>query len=481
MKTARHAAILVVVLGLAGSAYGQSGQVRFRGTVMTDEAHDVVPICYGDYHVTVAIETMLADPNETLTGKQSVQVCYKSPHGLVVGDVVEVNGFYWGGDGPRQYCWRVQILLPSDYIRLLFECEDNGWMIRGDDMYSIPPGNVGIGTSGPREKLHVVGNVLVEGASPAWLNLLATLGHDAGVRMTAAGVGVNTWEILRQGDSADLLIAERFPYPPFTADRVVVQSRSGNVGIGTDSPDQRLHVLGAALIEVTAREPAGAALHVVKEGTGRQLAAYLVNPRDGAAETEIQLAGGTMLPWGWSLRATEGSFSIGNVVAVPPVLTLTSSGFVGLGHTKPNYRLELPNVANTTGQARANAWRTYSSGRWKTNVRTIDNAMDKVRRLRGVRFDWRDSGTPDIGMIAEEVAQVVPEIVDCETDGTGASSLTYDRLVALLVEALKEQEARIAELENALAHRDRVEQRLQALEQLMTQEGAFRRDLSMGP
>ena len=102
------------------------------------------------------------------------------------------------------------------------------------------------------------------------------------------------------------------------------------------------------------------------------------------------------------------------------------------------------------GQGRANAWKTYSSGRWKTNVRTIENAMDKVRQLRGVRFDWKDSGTADIGMIAEEVGRVIPEIVDYEANGTDASSLAYDRLVALLVEAVKEQDARIAELEQAV-------------------------------
>jgi len=43
--------------------------------------------------------------------------------------------------------------------------------------------------------------------------------------------------------------------------------------------------------------------------------------------------------------------------------------------------------------------------RWTTSIRTIDDAMDKVRQLRGVSFDWRRSGTPDIGMIAEEVGR----------------------------------------------------------------------------
>ena len=406
----------------------------------------------------------------------------RQAHSLASGDSVEVDGYYWGGICPRQYCGRVQILLPSDYIRLIEGYGDNDWMVQGDNMYSIPAGNVGIGAGEPREKLHVVGNVLVEGASPAWLKLLGTLGNDVGISLTTTGAGVNTWEIVRKGASADLQVTERFPYPPFTGDRVVIKARTGNVGIGTTAPSEMLHVVGTALVEAA---PGGGqfdeALRVVKEGAGRQLVAYFLNPKDGAAETEVQLAGGKMLPWGWSLKAASGLFTIGSVAVLPPALNITSTGRVGVGVTSPEYRLELPNTASALGQGRANAWKTYSSGRWKTNVRTIENAMDKVRRLRGVRFDWKESATPDIGMIAEEVGRVIPEIVDYEANGTDASALAYDRLVALLVEAVKEQDARIAELEKAAAQRDRMEQRLEALERLIEGQRASRSDVQPRP
>jgi hypothetical protein len=387
MKTTRHVTVLAVVLGLAGQLCAQNGQVRFRGTVTTDEAHNVAAVCYGDYHVTVDIDAMLADPNGALTGARSVQVCYEVAMRLAIGDSVEVNGYYWGGTCPKQYCNRVQILEPSDYIRLCEGCNDADWMVAGDDMYSIPAGNVGIGTDEPTEKLHVAGTALIERATGG------------------------------QFDEA---------------------------------------------------------LRVVKAGTGRQLVAYLINPTDGSIETEVQLAGGKMLPWAWSLRAASGSFSIGSVAVIPPTLNMTSTGFVGLGDTDPSYRLELPNTASAAGQGRANAWKTYSSGRWKTNIETIHNAMDKVRQLRGVRFDWKESGVQDIGLIAEEVGRVVPEVVDYEANGTDASSLAYDRLVALLVEALKEQDARIAELEQEVAKRDRLEQRLEAIERLIEEQNISR-------
>jgi len=488
MRTARITAILLLVLALAGQVCGQNGQVTFRGTVTVDEAHDVIPVCYGDYHVTVDIKDIVADPDTVLKGVDSVQVCYGTGLGLEVGENVEVNGYYWaGGACPKQYCKRVQITAASDYITRLVEYGDDDWMVSGNLMYSIPSGNVGIGTSRPGEKLHVVGNVLVQGASPAWLKLLGELGDDAGISMTTTGVGVNTWEILREGASSSLVVRESFPYPPFGDDRVVVKARTGNVGIATAAPDARLHVLGDALVEVPASVTTSAvdavkpALRVVKEGAGRQLAAYFSNPKDGDAEVDVQLGGGKMLPWGWSIKGANGLFTISNVAVLPPAISVTSTGYVGIAETSPEYRLELPNTASAAGQGRANAWKTYSSQRWKTNIRTIDHAMDKVRDLRGVYFDWKGQGAHDIGMVAEEVGRVIPEIVDYEANGTDASSLAYDRLVAVLVEAVKEQDARIAELEQTIAQNKRLEQRLETLERLMQRRHVITVDEQVRP
>ena len=51
----------------------------------------------------------------------------------------------------------------------------------------------------------------------------------------------------------------------------------------------------------------------------------------------------------------------------------------------------------------AGCWNTYSSRRWKTNIRTLHGALGKVERLRGVSYDMKQSGKPEIGAIAEEV------------------------------------------------------------------------------
>lgn len=88
-----------------------------------------------------------------------------------------------------------------------------------------------------------------------------------------------------------------------------------------------------------------------------------------------------------------------------------------------------------------------SSAALKTDIEALDGALAKVLRLNGVRFRWRSSSRADMGFIAEEVAEVIPEVVHFDAEGERALGLEYGRLTALLVEAVKEQEARIRELE----------------------------------
>lgn len=94
----------------------------------------------------------------------------------------------------------------------------------------------------------------------------------------------------------------------------------------------------------------------------------------------------------------------------------------------------------------ADAWTTYSSRRWKSNIRTFDNAIEKIQLLRGVTFDWKKNGKHDFGLIAEEVGEVFPEVVAYEENGIDVKSVDYARLVAVLIEAVKEQQNEIEQL-----------------------------------
>ena len=95
---------------------------------------------------------------------------------------------------------------------------------------------------------------------------------------------------------------------------------------------------------------------------------------------------------------------------------------------------------------------TSSSARWKQEVEPIDEPLAKVNRLRGVRFVWDDEhgGQPGVGMIAEEVGAVLPEIVAYEANGTDAIGMDYSKLTPLLVEAVKALSQENAALERRL-------------------------------
>ena len=117
------------------------------------------------------------------------------------------------------------------------------------------------------------------------------------------------------------------------------------------------------------------------------------------------------------------------------------NGIVAIGI--PNPLINPFQIKQGLGHALADGWDTYSSRRWKTNIHTLQGALAKIGQLRGVSYELKDSGKHEIGVIAEEVGVVVPEVVSWEENGTDARSVDYGRLTALLIEATKEQQALI--------------------------------------
>jgi len=128
---------------------------------------------------------------------------------------------------------------------------------------------------------------------------------------------------------------------------------------------------------------------------------------------------------------------LGSVAGVNGATTTTR---IGIGTTSPTNLLTL---GQGFGPSIADGWATYSSRRWKTNIQTLHGALEKVERLRGVSYDLKANGQHEVGVIAEEVGAVVPELVTYEANGKDARSVDYSRLTALLIEATKEQQALI--------------------------------------
>ena len=90
----------------------------------------------------------------------------------------------------------------------------------------------------------------------------------------------------------------------------------------------------------------------------------------------------------------------------------------------------------------------------KDNIRPIESALFKVQQINGVTFDWNEKSSKiqqdkghDVGLIAQEVEKVLPEVVVLRPDGIKA--IAYEKVVPLLVESIKELTKRVEELENA--------------------------------
>src|SRR5262249_24522285 len=140
--------------------------------------------------------------------------------------------------------------------------------------------------------------------------------------------------------------------------------------------------------------------------------------------------------------------------------TLGETDFInrGGGGQGGFYFYNIPSGGSKTLIATIDSAGTYtkqSDARLKKNVRVLEHALDDVERLRGVRFDWKRTNKPAIGVIAQEVEKVYPELVATAPDGM--KTVDYSTLSAILIESTKQLRAE----NNALKARlDRIEARL---------------------
>ena len=120
-------------------------------------------------------------------------------------------------------------------------------------------------------------------------------------------------------------------------------------------------------------------------------------------------------------------------------LTVNESGNVGIKDPTPSYRLDVAGTIRATSDVIA-----FSDERVKENIKTIDNSLEKVNKLRGVEFNKIGEDTKSIGVIAQEVEKILPEVV--RTDDEGMKSVAYGNVVGVLIEAVKELTKEVEEL-----------------------------------
>lgn len=126
---------------------------------------------------------------------------------------------------------------------------------------------------------------------------------------------------------------------------------------------------------------------------------------------------------------------------------------VGIGTTNPTSDLTVVGNANVTGIVTATDFNSASDINLKENISKIDSPLDTIAKLEGVNFQWKDTGKKSIGVIAQEVEKVLPELVST----VGAASplyvsktVNYNGIIGLLIECVKEQQREIEYLKKHL-------------------------------
>jgi hypothetical protein len=280
-------------------------------------------------------------------------------------------------------------------------------------------GDIGMGTNEPATDLHIH-----RGGSNSTFALL-TNGTTGNTINDGLRIGVNSSGngFIRQGENGYLSILTD------GTERMRVAA-DGKVGIGEDNPANLLDLKGAT--------------------------PYL-RLNTIVAEAALRLSKNDALKWqlGWN----EGSGYVyfwGGGGAGTSLVIEDVTGEVGIGTSSPGYLLDVAGVCP------ASSFPTSSDARFKENVEQVTDALAKLQRIRGVAFDWneryealgRSTGHREIGVIAQEVETVFPELVTTWGDDD-YRAVDYGRLTGVLTEAVKELKA-----EN-----DALRARIEALEQ----------------
>jgi len=259
---------------------------------------------------------------------------------------------------------------------------------------------VGIGTAAPEAPLHVydgtAGAVVAHGNSIAaferdgegFLSILTPDTAQRGILFGDPESFVNGSIIYNNG-----AVPDGFQFRTGGNRTNMVIDADGNVGIGTSTPSYHLHV--------------------VSDGTR---AIY------GKATSST---GNTFGVWGES-ASTSGAGVRGHATAN----TGTNFGVLGAANSPNGFDFYAHGVGTNYGSS--------SSRRWKSNIEPISDPLTKLAQLSGVYFDWdtEHGGHHDLGMIAEEVGEVLPEIVNYEENGIDAIGMDYSKMTPLLVEAV---------------------------------------------
>jgi len=298
-------------------------------------------------------------------------------------------------------------------------------------------GNVGIGTTGPNARLDLGTGYGTSGAKLLMYNDNATselAGTKCGFYMdnytpnnlnlvfpeAAANPGLFT--ITAKNTSGTT-------FKPYFS----VAGLTGNVGIGTTSPGYPLD------IKRTAGAAYGTMIPMIN------LNAYFTGYDENAVRATID-AGVPPVSFGNTTYGQMG-FSTRGVDGLIQRMTIYPNGNVGIGTTSPGYKFQVYIDASYEGHVTSTGtWASSSDIRFKKNVSDLKGGLDKILKLRPVRYDSKTE--PDskglgrhLGFIAQEFEKAVPELVS--TDNRGYKAIAYGDLTIVLTKAIQEQQSQL--------------------------------------
>jgi len=247
-----------------------------------------------------------------------------------------------------------------------------------------------------------------------------------------------------------------------------VTTQNNNTAVGSNSLSSSTGNLNTALGSNAGNEGSGNSL----SGTNVTLIGFDSHPSSFTVSNEITLGNnfvsrfripGLNLDTASAMNGQALIWDGGAFIWETPGATITDDNTTDTTvfpvlSTSTNGSLTAANVSTlglkynpSTGTLEATDFNSLSDERVKNNIHTIETPIEKILSLRGVSFEFKNSGKKSIGVVAQELETVLPELIHTGSDGF--KSVSYGNIVGLLIEAIKDQQSQIDNLKDKLSNK----------------------------